>query len=105
MGNALIGEEYRHNMYLDAIDKWGKHFQILMAIEEMSELIQILIHSERKNRKVKYREVASEIADVKIMLEQLETIFSCSDLVREEMQSKLLRLEKMLEVKPNSSHD
>lgn len=93
----MMKEEYRHNMYLDAIDKWGEHFQILMAIEEMSELIQILIHSERKNRVVKYREVASEIADVKIMLEQLETVFSCSDLVTKEMQSKLLKLKKMLE--------
>ena len=94
---TIINERDKCKLYDDAVDKWGKPFLVLMAIGEMSELIQILIHHERKNRKIKYNDLASEIADVKIMLEQLEYMFSCSDLVKIKMQEKLLRLRNMID--------
>lgn len=70
--------------------------QLLVAIEEMSELIQKIVHSKRKDRNVTYTDIASEIADVKIMLEQVTCIFSCYDLVQKQMKIKLNRLEKRL---------
>ncbi len=89
-------EEERYNLYDTAVEKWGKLAQVMMAVEEMAELTQILIHTQRSNRKVTHTDLASEIADVKIMLEQMENVFMCSDLVSETMEIKLLRLKSRL---------
>ena len=92
----MIGLEWRRTkIYTPVIKKYGRELQMMVAIEEMSELTKALIHDMRKNRGYKIDSIAEEIADVKIMLEQLEVIFSCSDLVEEQMQYKLVKLEKI----------
>jgi len=80
-----------------AVEKWGIESQIKMAIEEMAELTVALNHYERG--KATLEDVASEIADVKIMMEQLEYIVNQatgSELVKEQERYKLERLEKVI---------
>ena len=91
-----MNRQIRNKLYDKAIKKYTKHLQVLVAIEEMSELIQVLIHSCRKDREVLVRDIVTEIADVKIMMEQLEIMFSSSEFIDEEMTKKMLRLESSL---------
>lgn len=95
--NELKTEE----LYLKAIEKWGIHFQCLMAIEEMAELTKALCKRSRiKNEKedlANYENIIEEIADVEIMLEQLKLIFDGSRmLVQDQKIKKLEKLNKRL---------
>lgn len=60
----------------EAVKVYGKDAQCKMAIEEMSELIKELCKSFRGADNLDH--IAEEIADVSIMLEQLQIIFDCS---------------------------
>ena len=75
-------------VYQEAIQQYGKESQIDVAIEEMAELTQALLH-ERRGRSAN---IAEEIADVRIMLRQLELIFSCTEEVETLRQKKITRL-------------
>ena len=75
-----------------AIQTYGEEAQEKVAIEECSELIQAICHKHRGRE----HNIAEEIADVKIMLEQLELINDCSKQVNNIFAVKLLRLEKRL---------
>lgn len=81
-------------LYKKAIETWGRDLQVVVAIEELSELQKELTKALRSG----YRTdgVAEEIADVKIMLEQLEIIFNIEDYVSFWKDLKLSRLEKKL---------
>ncbi len=61
------------NVYSDAIIKYGEEHQINIAQEEMAELIVALSHYQRGRASI--QDVASELADVQIMLEQMKIIF------------------------------
>ena len=76
------------NIYESAIHEWGDTAQIDMAIEEMAELTKALLHARRGRES----NVAEEIADVRIMLAQLEIIFRNSDEVEKFKQAKIDRL-------------
>jgi len=93
----MLDEYERVKLYDKAYQLWGKEAQILMAIEEMSELTQLLLHHIRKNKKVTYTELASEIADVRIMMEQLIEIFSIYDKVIDAEENKLGKLNRYIE--------
>lgn len=60
-----------------AIDKWGPELQIIVAIEELSELQKELTKHLRgkKNKEA----IIEEIVDVEIMIEQLKIIFEIMD--------------------------
>lgn len=88
----------------NAVRKWGKAAQIDMAIEEMSELTKALLKDRRAERNPaawdceKVREnVAEEMADVYIMLLQLEIIFQNSDETRRIRSDKMNRLYKRIQ--------
>ena len=68
-----------------------------MLIEETSELLNAVCKL-RRNR-VNIDEVVTEIADVKIMLEQMEVMFDVESDVEKEKQRKLNRLKARLEQK------
>ena len=85
-------------LYEKAIKKWGKKAQTLMVLEEMSELSLLLFHSLRDNREVDNWQIAEEVADVEIMLDQLKLIFDFSKEVDKFKVSKLKRLELRLEI-------
>lgn len=93
----MLDEYERVKLYDKAYQLWGKEAQILMAIEEMSDLTQLLLHHIRKNKKVTYTQMASEIADVRIMMEQLIEIFSIYDKVIDAEEEKLGKLSKYIE--------
>ena len=78
-----------------AIDRYGKETQIMVAIEEMAELTKELVKSIRYDG-VNAKEVAEEIADVEIMLEQLKMIYQNSADVEAEKQRKIKRLSERL---------
>jgi NTP pyrophosphatase (non-canonical NTP hydrolase) len=89
-------EEERLELYRQAIDKWGKQGQLMMAIEEMAELTQLILHYFRSNRKVTHEQMASEIADVRIMTDQMIEMFSIYDLVQSAENQKLERLKRYI---------
>lgn len=61
------------DIYKETLDKWGSESQIDLAIEEMAELMQKLIHF-RRGRCDPF-DVAEEIADVKLMVEEMAYLF------------------------------
>ena len=71
-----------------AIRTYGDKAQEEMAIEECSELIQAICH---KHRGREYN-IAEEIADTEICLEQLKIINGCSNEVEAIKKFKLDRL-------------
>ena len=71
-----------------AIRTFGEKAQEDVAIEECSELIQAISHKHRGRE----HNIAEEIADVEIMLEQLKIINNCRDEVAEIHKQKIQRL-------------
>lgn len=86
----------RRDVYEHALDRWGVKAQLQMCIEEMSELTKELCKNFRgaENRD----EIAEEIADVTIVLEQARLIFGINDQVCKQMDSKVRRLAEKLGV-------
>lgn len=82
--------EERKRVYLEAISQFGEEKQMLMVIEEMSELTKEICKyfRGRKNK----AEIAEEIADVTIMLEQLQIMQDNSAEVCEQMDEKVKKL-------------
>lgn len=76
--------------YTEAVRAYGKQSQLMIAIEEMSELAKELSKNFRGADNAKA--LAEEIADVEIMLEQLKVIFRNRALVDRIRASKLVRL-------------
>jgi len=82
-------------IYKKALELWGEQFQIMMAIEEMAELMQKLSQYYRQNRIVSQDDVLKEIADVEILLNQLKLIFDDEDyqsfrFIKQEKLNKLI---------------
>lgn len=77
-----------------AIARYGKTAQMIIAMEEMAELTKELskflrgAHNEDA--------IAEEIADVRIMLEQLEIMFDCAGAAAVYKAAKVERLRKRL---------
>ncbi len=91
-------KQKRIELYQKAVTKWGFDTQVLMVIEELSELIQVLCKLDRKYNGVDEGEIAEEVADVEIMLDQLtEVMLPIRFHVELCKQIKLDRLEKLLE--------
>lgn len=79
----------------DTIKAWGEDVQFDKTVEECAELIVALQHS--KNRTLDVRSLASEIADVLVMVVCCSRIIG-EDVVSDEMNKKLTRLKGRLEV-------
>jgi NTP pyrophosphatase (non-canonical NTP hydrolase) len=60
-------------LYQEVTDKWGVDAQLDVAIEELSELIKEIC--KRKRGYPNINNLAEEIADVEIMVEQLRFIY------------------------------
>lgn len=89
----MMDSFYAKAVYEAAVHTWGKEHQKLIAIEEMSELTKALCKDTRyPNTPAVLDNVAEEIADVRIMLDQLEQIFACSEQVRKYKHKKIRRL-------------
>ena len=78
-----------------AIGTYGKELQTIVAIEEMSELTKELCKQLRGRDNLEA--IAEEIADVQIMLEQLQIMFDCAGKVKTYEAAKIERLRERLE--------
>ena len=77
------------------IDEYGSDKQQDIAIEECSELIKAICKYKRTLDQVE--DIVDEIADVKIMLAQLEIIFDCSGAVEDRVEYKINRQMERIE--------
>lgn len=88
-----------HEMSLlqKAIAKWGEDAQMKMVLEEMSELQKEICKMWRgkDNRDA----IAEEVADVEIMLDQLQIMLGIWEDVQGHRKKKLQRLQERLEEK------
>jgi len=82
-----------------AVDTFGTVSQMIVSIEEMSELQKELCkHLRGSDNK---DAIAEEIADVEIMLDQLKLIFNCRYQVIDWRTKKLSRLEDRIKAATN----
>ena len=73
-----------------ALETFGAGLQVMMAIEEMSELTKELCKNGRGQENTTH--IAEEIADVEIMLQQMVMLFDCAEQVETFRRYKLERL-------------
>lgn len=93
------GDDCRRERILwDAVRTWGRDAQMLMMVEEMSELTKEICKFYRttddKSASAVAGNILEEMADVQIMLDQMKIMFGR---VEPMMRVKLDRLEKRLE--------
>lgn len=91
----ILEKEVRLLLFRTAVEKWGENPQLLMCVEEMSELQVEILHLVRmRGNKTNLHE---EIADVELCIEQLKDIAKCEKEVEFWKEQKLLRLSERLE--------
>lgn len=98
-GNEMNAEPFVVDLDLleDCVRIYGKRSQVDMAIEEMSELTKALLKERRiPDGKACADHIAEEMADVTIMLMQLQMIFDNSEEIQEQITYKLERQRKRL---------
>ena len=86
--------EERAKVYFNALVTYGENKQIIKAVEEMSECIQAICKVCLGGED--FSNLAEEIADATIMLEQLRLIFDNNDEVCRYMDEKIMRLDAKL---------
>ena len=96
--DGCTDEFFNELLYFEAVETFGKEHQVMLAIEEMSELIKELSKDYRGRRNVE--EIIEEICDVEIMLGQLKIIYKCSDeRIKECKNAKLVDLKELIRLK------
>ena len=87
------------DIFRSAINTYGAVMQITVAFEEMSELQKELC---KHLRGIGSQEnIAEEIADVEIMIEQMKMLFNCETSVLQLREKKVKRLKERMEQKEN----
>lgn len=88
-----INNKY-YQVLLEAVKQYGEESQLMMAVEEMSELTKEISKHYRgmQNRDA----LAEEMADVYIMLGQMLIMFYNEDEVKEWIDKKVQRLKRRL---------
>ena len=79
-----------------AIQTWGEDAQTKMVLEEMSELQKEIC--KRWRGKDNIEDIADEVADVEIMLDQLKMMLGIEHQVSQHRKEKMLRLKQRLGV-------
>ncbi len=90
MGGGEVFSLEEYGVLNKAIRKWGKDAQVDMAIEELAELIIALQHYKRGRNNI--GDVKEELADVRIMYEQLAMFTDKADIEGRIIQRKMTRL-------------
>lgn len=86
----------RDEILKNALKHYGANAQRIVAIEEMSELTKELCKVSRGEENAAH--IAEEIADVRIMLDQMEILFDCRKQVELIESEKLERLVKRMKI-------
>ena len=79
-----------------AIQTWGKQAQVLMVLEEMSELQKEILKNINRGKE-NIPELIDETTDLEIMLTQLKMIYGIDEAVKNHRPEKLEKIEKRLE--------
>jgi len=87
------GQQDREDLYAKAQIAWGHDAQLAKAAEEFAELAAVV--SRWQNDQATTEEILDEMADARVMLEQLETDFN-DDAVDEAFQQKIEALRDRL---------
>lgn len=85
-----------------AINTYGSDIQRLIAIEELSELQKAIIKQIRKPCEENVATIAEEIADVYIMLKQVDIMYGIDSMVQKNIDYKVKRLSKRVKEELNS---
>lgn len=91
--------EERDRVFRNCICTYGSNPQIDVAIEEMSELIKALLKWRRAGGAglTEARAcIVDELADVRIMVRQMEILFQCEDEVEKRIDYKVRRQEERM---------
>ena len=96
---AKLTIEADKDLYSRAVSTFGETSRLILAIEEMSELIKELSKYTRGRENI--GGICEEMADVEIMLEQLKIVFRNRAAVDYHRSQKLQRLSDKL----NGNHD
>lgn len=96
---AKLTIEADKDLYSRAVSTFGETSRLILAIEEMSELIKELSKYTRGRENI--GSICEEMADVEIMLEQLKIVFHNRAAVDYHRSQKLQRLSDRL----NGNHD
>lgn len=98
----MVATKEKAKIYQEALNQWGMDAQINMAIEEMAELISALEHYRRLKKwghHATAEDVADEVADVEIMMEQLKFMFGFDSLYLFQIkEKKLARVKELLNI-------
>ena len=91
-----MNQNEREQIYLKAIKQYGRVAQALVAVEELAELQKELLKNINRN-KWNREQIIDEIADVRIMLEQLNFIYGIeNDELEERVKEKVERLRQKI---------
>lgn len=93
-----ITYEQRVQVYTNALIHYGEENQLTVALEELSECQKEICKFLRGYGNAGH--LAEEVADSLIMLEQVIHIFGIDEIVSQEMDRKIERLEKRLKGGP-----
>ena len=88
-------EQDRKIVYKTALKKWGIVAQLEMAQEEATELALAVRKHIRKDNTDSFNHMIEEIADVEIMIAQIETMFEnfpVRELIEKQKDFKVKRL-------------
>ena len=96
---AKLTTQSNDDIYSRAVNTFGETSRLILAIEEMSELIKELSKYTRGRENI--GSICEEMADVEIMLEQLKIVFRNRAAVDYYRSQKLQRLSDRL----NGNHD
>lgn len=104
----MIVDESLQKLAKDAVDKWGLDLQMILLMEECAELIQACSKYQRirnggepteKTNKEALANIADEIADVFIMLYEIEQVLGLENAVNLVQLKKTARLKHRLGIK------
>ena len=87
---SLFLQKHRAKVHKRAIEKWGCSTQAVVALEEMSELQKEICKHFRGSDNLDA--MAEEIADVIIVLEQLQIMLELNEMVEKKLDAKIFRL-------------
>lgn len=101
------GMQRETDVFKAAIEVFGEAAQVTMVFEEMSELQKELCKWIRNGNSVELtQDIAEEIADVEIMIDQMKLIFDCGGLVQRYHRGKVARLAGRVEkIKKNREEE
>jgi len=84
------------DLFLGSVKKWGLASQILMLAEEASELSVACLHYLREKKKPSAHNLAEEMADVELMLDEIKHILGFEPWCRVFREQKMNRVEQYL---------